>query len=85
MVSAVQPVAEIRAAVAQGAITVRDIASRTGLPETLVDAVLDHLARTGELRGPQSCSPGGCSGCPEQVGCDGPVLLTLGPTCHNGR
>jgi len=73
------PLARIRAAVDAGARTTREIAEHTGLPESLVRAVLQHFTSPG------SCGTGACRSCPVQAGCGGPVLLTLGPAWNNGH
>ncbi|MDO5511315.1 hypothetical protein [Corynebacterium sp.] len=72
------PVAQIRAAVEGGAVTTTEIATATGLPGTLVNAVLQHFHR------PASCSSAGCAGCPAEAGCGGPVLFNPGPAWNNG-
>lgn len=71
------PVAQIRAAVAGGAGTSAEIATVTGLPLTLVSAVLLHFHR------PTSCASTGCGGCPVEAGCGGPVLFNLGQAWNN--
>ncbi|MFC6145305.1 hypothetical protein [Corynebacterium nasicanis] len=71
------PVAQIRAAVDAGARTTAEIAGATGLPTTLVSAVVQHFHK------PSSCASTSCGGCPVEAGCGGPVLLTLGPAWNN--
>lgn len=71
------PVAQIRAAVDAGARTTAEIAGRTGLPDTLVSAVLQHFHRSA------ACTSTSCRGCPVQARCGGPVLLTPAPTWNN--
>lgn len=60
------PQAAVRAAIAEGVASRTAIARRTGLAPATVDAVIDHLERTGALRREQlasSCPSGGCGGC----------------------
>lgn len=71
------PVTQIAAAVEAGAVTTGEIATRTGLPDTLVSAVLHHFHRAS------SCTSTACGGCPVAVGCSGPVLLNPGQAWNN--
>jgi len=73
------PIAQIRAEVEAGATTTGEIAMRTGLPDTLVGAVLQHLHQ------PPSCGSAPCGGCPLQAGCSRPVLLNLGQAWNNDQ
>ncbi|MCL2735892.1 MAG: hypothetical protein FWD75_04570 [Propionibacteriaceae bacterium] len=66
------PLALVRDAIAQGARTVPDIASHTGLDRGLVSAVVDHLFRTDDVRATrltQACPAQGCGGCSLRGAC----------------
>lgn len=85
------PMAAVRRCIADGVASRAAIARATGLERTTVDAVIDHLERTGALRRERlasSCPSGGCSGCgmaqsaggtcPSESGAArGPVALVL--------
>lgn len=86
------PLARVLHAMQDGAHLRADIARRTGLPQDVVDASVEHLVRSGVLQSESlssACPTGGCAGCgaPTGHGCvsagqrtPGPVLLTLSPT-----
>lgn len=60
------PLAAVREAIASGGVSRADIAARTGLARSTVDAVIGHLERTGSLRRERmasSCPSSGCGGC----------------------
>lgn len=60
------PLAAVRGAIADGAVSRADIADRTGLARATVDAAIEHLERTGSLRRERmasSCPSSGCGGC----------------------
>lgn len=90
------PVGDVRNAIAAGATSRTDIARRTGLAPSTVDAAIDFLERTGRLRREhlESCPGGTCTSCPLAnvspsgdacCGLDhgrGPVALVLSPTRH---
>lgn len=60
------PLAAVRGAIAEGEASRAEIAARTGLSRSTVDAAIAHLERTGALRRERmasSCPSGGCSGC----------------------
>ncbi|WP_288832989.1 FeoC-like transcriptional regulator [uncultured Corynebacterium sp.] len=71
---------EIRA----GATGRADIAQRTGLTRSTVDAVIERLEAMGKLRREglnSSCAAGGCGSCSSNGACSiqqGPVALVLG-------
>lgn len=71
---------EIRA----GATGRADIAQRTGLTRSTVDAVIERLEAMGQLRREglnSSCAAGGCGSCSSNGACSiqqGPVALVLG-------
>ncbi|MDO5075707.1 winged helix-turn-helix domain-containing protein [Corynebacterium sp.] len=75
------PLSAVRASVEDGAVTVVEIAERTGLTRSTVSAALEHLERMGQLqrrREAMACS-GSCGGCNEDS-CGttgGLVTLTL--------
>ncbi|MGC3994087.1 MAG: hypothetical protein QM779_08290 [Propionicimonas sp.] len=60
------PLSSVLAEVAAGTPTVVEMARRTGQPETVVRAAIDHLVRTGRIESvavPIGCPPSGCGGC----------------------
>ncbi|MFT4109778.1 FeoC-like transcriptional regulator [Propionicimonas sp.] len=66
------PLSAVLAEVAAGTPTVVEMARRTGQPETVVRAALDHLVRTGRVESvavPIGCPPSGCGGCASADGC----------------
>ncbi len=68
------PQAAVRAAIAEGVASRIAIARRTGLAPATVDAIIDHLERTGALRREQlasSCPASGCGGCAMAQGAGG--------------
>lgn len=87
------PLSLVHDAIAAGAHSRSDIATRTNLDATVVDAALDHLIRMGRLTTEQlgsGCPDGGCGGCSSgkadgSAGCGaagpanarGPVLIKL--------
>lgn len=87
------PLAAVRQAIADGEVSRTDIAARTGLTRATVDAVIEHLERTGALRRERmasSCPSSGCGGCAHATadgsacsssrngaGTRGPVALVL--------
>ncbi|MFD5867132.1 FeoC-like transcriptional regulator [Corynebacterium sp. NPDC060344] len=67
------PLAAVRGSIAAGAVSRGAIAERTGLARATVDAAIEHLERTGQLRRERlaaSCPAGGCGGC-AHAGADG--------------
>lgn len=94
MTTAAGPLQRVVEAIVAGAATRADIAGRAGLDRDVVDAVIDHLLRTGRLGAEQiggACPDTGCGSCPSgrsdgAAGCGssgpltarGPVALTLG-------
>ncbi|MBZ8177349.1 hypothetical protein GSS88_05995 [Corynebacterium sp. 3HC-13] len=80
------PLAAVENAIAEGAVSRSDIARRAGIHPMTVDAVLEHLLRTGRIRREtlhSSCSSGACSSCAlsdgtcTTTGARGPVMLVL--------
>jgi hypothetical protein len=78
------PIAAVLAQVARGTSTVAEMEVRTGLPNELLRAALDHLIRTGRINAEalNGCAPAGCTGCSLTTSCAfagsrRPVLLTL--------
>lgn len=66
MTAPVSPLRSVLDALEQGAPTVAAVRARTGLDATVVDAVMDHLVRTGRVgtsRFVLGC-PGSCGACP---------------------
>lgn len=60
------PLADVRDAIAAGALSRSDIAQRTGLSQSTVDAAIEFLERTGRLRRERlasSCAAGSCAAC----------------------
>lgn len=77
-------VAAVRAALAAGASTRKEIAVSSGLDADVVDAVVDVLLRTGGLEVHAlkfECGAGGCRNCAQDTACTpraaGPVPLQL--------
>lgn len=76
-------VASVRAAMAAGASTRKEITAASGLDRDVVDAVLDVLIRTGAIEQHRlkfECGAGGCRSCSEDTTCApvaGPVPLHL--------
>lgn len=86
------PLSRVLEALAAGAATRVELRRRTGLTDDLVDAVLTHLQRSGQLSAfpTGGCPSSGCGACGSgradgQAGCgaaspataSGPVALTL--------
>ncbi|MEJ6019537.1 FeoC-like transcriptional regulator [Corynebacterium sp. H113] len=86
------PLADVKAAMARGVLSRAAIAQETGLSRVTVDAVLEHLERTGQVQRERlaaSCPSSGCSSCSHATssgdacgpaapgGERGPVVLTL--------
>ncbi|WP_162872825.1 FeoC-like transcriptional regulator [Austwickia chelonae] len=87
------PLRQVLDAVEGGAVTVGEIASRTGIDRDVVAASVAHLARVGRVDSrmlSSGCSDAGCGGCStagpdDSPGCGGageraqraPVLLRL--------
>lgn len=83
------PLTRVHEALTGGARSRGEIAQRTGLDATVVDACFDHLLRMGRLTTEtlsSGCPSGGCGSCPsaqDATGCGrpeasrGPVLITL--------
>lgn len=87
------PLSLVSQALANGASSRADIAARTMLDPSVVDASLDHLIRMGRIKTEQlgsGCPDDGCGGCASgkadgSAGCGaagpanarGPVLLRL--------
>ncbi|MEJ2578107.1 MAG: hypothetical protein P8Z68_03310 [Kineosporiaceae bacterium] len=60
------PLRAVLAAVDDGAGTLAELARRTGLDRTVVDAAVHHLQRSGHLDATvlaAGCPTGGCGGC----------------------
>ncbi|WP_291313257.1 FeoC-like transcriptional regulator [Corynebacterium sp. UBA2622] len=78
------PMSAVMAAIREGATGRADIARRTGLERTTVDAVIERLEAMGQLRREglnSSCDAGGCGSCSSNGSCSiqqGPVALVLG-------
>ena len=77
-------VASVRAAMAAGSSTRKEIAAASGLDRDVVDAVLDVLIRTGAIEQHRlkfECGAGGCRTCAQDSTCvpaaPGPVPLQL--------
>lgn len=65
------PLAAIIEGVAGGAGSLEEVAARTGLPRSVVDAGADHLVRLGYLNAESieaGCPTGGCRACPSGLG-----------------
>lgn len=87
------PLTTVADAIAAGAQSRRDLADRTGLDPSVVDAAIDHLIRLGRISTEQlgsGCPDTGCGSCASgksdgTAGCGatgpanarGPVLLQL--------
>ena len=77
-------VQQVRAAMAAGASTRKEITAVTGLDAGLVDATVDVLLRTNAIDVHTlkfECGAGGCRNCVQDASCaprtDGPVPLQL--------
>lgn len=60
------PLSTVLASIEQGAGSLDDIVTRTGLPAATVQAALDHLRRMGRLQARElamGCPAGGCLSC----------------------
>lgn len=80
------PLAAVRGAIAAGRSSRAEIAERTGLSRSTVDAAIDHLERTGMLRRERmatSCASGGCSGCDHAAAMGG--ACSAAPTSPDGE
>ena len=74
-------VAEIRAAMAEGAVTRREISRVTGLDAAIVDATVDILLRTQQVdlhKLKSACGVGGCGNCIEAQACTPNPVLQIG-------
>lgn len=82
------PTEAVKQAVVRGCASRAEIAAETGLAAGVVELVMDHLERSGELRREtlSSCPSGGCGSCDSSGACSGsgrsvasrgPVLLKL--------
>ncbi|WP_235840552.1 FeoC-like transcriptional regulator [Corynebacterium liangguodongii] len=75
---------QVMEAIRGGALGREDIARRTGLERTTVDAVIERLEAMGQLtreRLGASCPTTGCGSCSSNGACSlqrGPVSLVLG-------
>lgn len=73
------PLGAVRDALAEGVLGRVLIAKQTGLHPATVDAILEHLTRTGELDTEvlASCPGGSCGSCTTGCPSHGPLILTL--------
>ncbi|CAI9407571.1 hypothetical protein AESSP_01848 [Aestuariimicrobium sp. T2.26MG-19.2B] len=66
MVVVSAPLSSVLAAFGAGALSLDEVADRTGLDRDVVDAAVDHLRRMGRLRATElavGCPSGGCGSC----------------------
>ena len=89
--TALSPTRSVLAHIEQGALSIGQIARRTGLDPGVVDLAVQRLLAHGYLRSEplsMGCPDDGCAACPsgdgDRPGCggtptSGPVMITLGP------
>lgn len=79
----VRPLSQVLAAFREGAISIEDIAARTGLPDTSVRTTVAHLIRMGRIEARElsmGCPGGGCAACASAHADGTPGCGAVGPS-----
>lgn len=78
-----RPLSRVLAAFQDGAVSLEEIAGRTGLPGTIVRTCVGHLIRMGRIQAKElsmGCPGGGCASCASATAEGTPGCGAAGPS-----